>query len=111
RTAVLVLALFLGMGVSMSHTLEPGAFDLSRYVIRAFYLAVVAGLLLFLGQHEARLRREIERLARWPAATGVEPHDGLGRVLAHAAEIVGARYALVAWEVGDEPWLNLASWS
>ena len=37
---------------------------------RAFYLAVVAGLLMFLGQHEARLRRNIVRLARWPSADG-----------------------------------------
>ena len=32
----------------------------------------------------------------------------MSRVLRHAAQIVGAGRALVAWEAGDEPWLHLA---
>ena len=111
RTAGLVLTLFLLMGVSMRPGFGPEAFDLYRFVIRAFYLAVVAGLLMFLGQHEARLRRNIVRLARWPSATGVAGHEGLSRVFEHAAQILGAGRMLVAWEVGDEPWVHLASWS
>lgn len=111
RTAGLVLTLFLIMGVSMRHTFGPQALDLNRFVIRAFYLTVVAGLLMFLGQHEARLRRNIVRLARWPSATGVAGHEGLSRVFDHAAQILGAGRMLVAWEVGDEPWVHLASWS
>jgi signal transduction histidine kinase len=111
KTAALVLTLFLAMGVSMRHTFGPEAFDLNRFVIRAFYLAVVAGLLMNLGQHEARLRRNIVRLARWPSASGMDVREGLSRVFAHAAQILGAGRMLVAWEVGDEPWLHLASWS
>lgn len=111
RTAALVLTLFLAMGVSMRGAIGPNAFDLERYVIRAFYLAVVAGLLMFLGQHEAHLRRNIVRLARWPSATGLDGHDGLSRVIDHAAQIIGASRALIAWEVGDEPWVHLATWS
>jgi signal transduction histidine kinase len=111
RTAALVLTLFLIMGISMRHTIGPEAFDLNRFVIRAFYLAVVAGLLMFLEQHEARLRRNVVRLARWPSATGVTGHEGLSRVFAHAAQILGAGRMLVAWEVGDEPWVHLAAWS
>ena len=111
RTAGLVLTLFLIMGVSMRSAIGPDAFDLYRFVIRAFYLAVVAGLLMFLGQHETRLRRNIVRLARWPSATGAAGHEGLSRVFDHAAQILGAGRMLVAWEVGDEPWVHLASWS
>jgi signal transduction histidine kinase len=111
RTAGLVITLFLIMGISMRHTIGPNAFDLERYVIRAFYLTVVAGLLMFLGQHEARLRRNIVRLARWPSATGLDGHEGLSRVIEHAAQIVGATHALVAWEADDEPWMHLATWS
>ena len=111
RTAGVVLTLILLMGVSMSHTVGAQVFDVERYVIRTFFLAVVAGLLMFLGQHEARLRRNIVRLARWPSATGVDMHEGLSRVISHAAQIIGAGRALVAWEAGDEPWLHLASWS
>jgi signal transduction histidine kinase len=111
RTAALVLTLFVVMGVSMRSTIGPEAFDLARYVIRAFYLAVVAGLLMVLGRHEARLRRNMVRLARWPAATRFEGDEGLARVVGHAAQIVGAGRATVAWEAGDEPWLHLAAWS
>ena len=111
RTAGLVLALFLIMGVSMRSTIGPEAFDVSRFVFRAFYLAVVASLLMFLGRHEARLRRNIVRLARWPAVSAVDGHEGLARVFDHAAQIIGAGRMLVAWEVGDEPWLPLATWS
>jgi signal transduction histidine kinase len=111
RTAALVLTLFLIMGLSMRHTIGPEAFDLNRFVIRAFYLTVIAGLLMFLGQHEARLRRNVVRLARWPSATGVTGHEGLSRVFAHAAQILGAGRLLAAWEVGDEPWVHLAAWS
>jgi signal transduction histidine kinase len=66
---------------------------------------------MFLGQHEARLRRNNVRLARWPSATGAVEHEGLSRVFGHAAQILGAGRMLVAWEVGDEPWVHLASWS
>jgi signal transduction histidine kinase len=111
RTAGLVLTLFLIMGVSMRHTGGPTAFDLNRFISRAFNLTVVAGLLMFLGQHEARLRRNIVRLARWPSATGVARREGLSRVFGHAAQILGAGRVLVAWEVGDEPWMHLAAWS
>ena len=111
RTAGLVLTLFLIMGVSMRSTVGPEVLDLYRFVSRAFYLAVVAGLLMFLGQHEARLRRNMVRLARWPSASGVDGRDGLSRVFDHAAQIVGAGRLLVAWEMGDEPWLHLAAWS
>lgn len=111
KTAGLVITLFLVMGVSMRHTFGPEAFDLNRFVIRAFYLTVVAGLLMFLGQHEARLRRNIVRLARWPSVTAVGGHEGLSRVFEHAAQILGAGRMLVAWEVDDEPWMHLAAWS
>jgi signal transduction histidine kinase len=111
RTAGLVLTLFLIMGISMRSTVGPEALDLYRFVSRAFYLAVVASLLMFLGQHEARLRRNIVRLARWPSASGVEGHEALARVFDHAAQIIGAGRLLVAWEVGDEPWVHLATWS
>jgi signal transduction histidine kinase len=109
NTAGLVLTLFLFMGLSMRYTFGPGSFDPNRFVFRAFYLSVVAGLLMFLGQHEARLRRNIVRLARWPAVS--DGDDSLARVFNHAAQIIGAGRMLVAWEVGDEPWLHLATWS
>lgn len=110
-TAVLVLAAFIGMGVSMSHTLGGTEFELNRFVIRAVYLCVLSGLLVYLGQHEIRLRREIERLAAWPAPPAVTADEVLRPVLAHAAATVNAGRALLAWDANDEPWVHLAEWS
>jgi signal transduction histidine kinase len=99
------------MGIAVRGSFGPSAFDLHRYIIRAFYLGVVGSLLIFLGQHEERLRRNIVRLARWPSATDLDMREGLARVLDHASQIVGAGRTLVVWEVGDEPWVHLATWS
>jgi signal transduction histidine kinase len=111
-TGALVLTLFLAMGVTDHFTTSvPQDFELNRYITRAFYLAVVGGLLIFLGQHEERLRRNIVRLARWPSATDYDTRDGLARVLDHASQIVGAGRALVVWEIGDEPWVHMADWA
>jgi signal transduction histidine kinase len=110
-TGGLVLGLFLAMGVAVRSTFGADVFELNRYIIRAFYLAVVGSLLMFLGRHEERLRRNLVRLARWPAATDLDAREGLSRVLDHAAQIIGAGRALVAWDAGDEPWLHVAVWS
>lgn len=110
-TAVVVTVAFLMMGVSMSRTLGPTEFELNRFIIRTVYLLVVAGLLVYLGQHEVRLRAQIERLARWPAAVGLDIHATVQRVLEHAAHTVRAGRVLVAWDASDEPWLHLARWS
>ena len=99
------------MGASMSLTLASTQLALNRFTIPAVYLAVTAALLVYLGQHEARLRTEIERLARWPAADGPEPDAALGRVLQHAAQTLGARHVLVTWESAEEPWTFVTSWS
>ena len=91
-------------------TLGP-TFELNRFIIRAVYLGVVSSLLLFLGQHEIRLRAEIERLARWPPVADADPELVAERLLAHAAGIVGANRALVVWESDQEPWIYVACWN
>src|SRR5437867_9321931 len=109
-TAVLVFISYLLMGAWMMETLGP-TFELNRFIIRAVYLGVVSSLLLFLGQHEIRLRMEIERLARWPPVADANPEVVAERVLAHAAGIVGANRALTVWEVDQEPWIYVACWN
>jgi signal transduction histidine kinase len=110
-TSFVVLVLFLVMGV-IGHYGFPTQqrFDVGRYMSRTFYITVVACLLLSLGQHEVRLRGEIERLTRWPAGSG-DQRTVIGSVLQHAADIIGARRVVVAWEDGDEPWLHVAGWT
>jgi len=110
-TAALVVSAYLAITLSMTRQAEPQEFEVNRAIIRTMYLLVSAALLVYLGRHEQRLRADIERLARWPAATGVEVEKVTDRLLEHAAEILGARRALVIWEAGEEPGVNLATWS
>jgi signal transduction histidine kinase len=61
-TAVVSLATLLAVGVYFSEVRVDPDFELHTFIIRAFYLAVIAGLLAYLGAHEAHSRREIEAL-------------------------------------------------
>ena len=61
-TAVISLASLLAVGVYFSEVRVDPDFELHTFIIRAFYLGVIAGLLAYLGAHEARSRREIEAL-------------------------------------------------
>ena len=97
RTAGLVLAMFIAMSASLSRTLGPAEFELKRFVIRTVYLVVVTVVLAYLGQHEARLREEIRRIARWPAAGDGTWTSVVPKILEHALSIVDARQVMVAW--------------
>lgn len=108
-TAMLVLPLFLIVDASTNRTVGATQVEINRLIIRALYLAVAAGLLVYLGQHETRLRVDIERLARWPSAARVDRDVALQRLLEHAVQIVGARFAVVTWEAAHEPWMHLAA--
>lgn len=110
-TSFVVMASFLVMCAIMSRTLGPTEFELNRFIIRTVYLAVVGSLLVYLGQHEVRLRNEIEQLARWPTPEGPESGTELERVLGHAARMIGAGRVVVAWEAGEEPWVRVATWA
>ena len=110
-TFVVVLVSYLIMGASVGGALESTDFTLNRFIIRCVYLTMTGALLVYLGQHEVRLRAEIERLARWPSAGGLDAETALGNVLSHAAHIVGADRAAVVWEIAEEPWVHVASWS
>jgi signal transduction histidine kinase len=109
-TAGAVLVAYLLMSVSMSRTLGPTEFELNRTIIRTIYLLVSTGLLVYLGRHEERLRLEMQRLARWPAAAGADRDAIVGQVLQHAARILGAQRAVAVWEEGEEPTVHVAAW-
>jgi signal transduction histidine kinase len=109
-TAAAVLTIFLAIGLFMSLGPGPAEFEVNLFVIRSVYLAIAAALLAFLGIHEARLREEIQRLADWPRPASAEPATLLQATLAHAAEVVGAGRAVLIWDTGDEPWVQVAAW-
>ena len=108
-TAMLVLPLFLIVDASTNRTVGATQVEVNRFIISALYLAIAAGLLVYLGQHETRLRVDIERLARWPSPAGVDRNVALQRLLEHAVQIVGAQFAVVTWEAAHEPWMHLAA--
>jgi signal transduction histidine kinase len=110
RTAGVVLVAFMVMGASLSRTLGPAEFELSRFIIRLTYLMVITVFLAYLGQHEEGIRDEVRRLARWPLAAGHDLDASVSTVLEHSAGIVRASRALLIWERDDEPWLYVASW-
>jgi signal transduction histidine kinase len=110
-TAGFVMFEYSIMGVSMSRTFGDNEFGLNRFLVRGVYLAITAWLLVYLGRYETRMRQEIERLARWPAATGADVSGTASHVLQHASQIVGASRAVVVWEAGEEPTVHVAEWS
>src|ERR1700687_3109747 len=60
-TAAIVVVGYLVLGSSISRTLGPSEFELSRFVIRVLYLGVAAGPPGSLGRGGGRRRRGIER--------------------------------------------------
>lgn len=109
-TAAAALITFNGAGIYASEVLNDPAFEENRFVVRSVYLAVMAGLLAYLGAYEERRRRELSELAAWPATHVRGPQLPEPQLLESAARILGARFVLLAWEEADEPWLHLASW-
>lgn len=109
-TAVVVLAVFVGMGLYAAEA-NGDPFELNRFIVRSAYLAVVAALLAYLGLYEQRRRGEITRLAGWPPVVPREVRRLAREMLEHAAGVLGAPRVLLAWEEPEEPGLRLASWS
>jgi signal transduction histidine kinase len=105
-TTAVVLAIFISVGIYASRVDGPG-FELNRFIIRIVYLGVVSALLIYLCQHEERMREDIAELATWPRLTGDDVSRGTEELLRYAMGIVGATHGAVVWESGDEPWLNV----
>lgn len=109
-TGAMVMLAYLAMAVSMSQRVEVQGFETNRFVVRIVYLVVATGMLVYLGRYEARLRFEIERLARWPTTLDHSPDAAVGRMLEYGARLMQARCALVIWEIADEPGTHEARW-
>lgn len=82
-TGAVALAAFLSVGAYFGTVLDDPGFQLSSFVIRGFYLAVIASLFASLGAHEEQLRREATELAARSAASeerirlARDLHDGV----------------------------------
>ena len=109
-TAAAALVGFNGIGLYVDDVLQYPEFEGNRFFIRSVYLAVMAGLLGYLGAYEERRRREMSQLATWPRALPSDPHIPPPEILESAARVLSAPRVLLAWEEPDEPWLRLALW-
>lgn len=109
-TAVAAMATFIGMGVYGAKVLRDPAFDLPGLLIHGLYLGLVAVFVGYLGAHEQRVRGELSTLVRWPRTVPREARALVREVLELAAGILGSPRLLMAWRVGEEPWLNLVLW-
>lgn len=110
-TAVVSLAMFLGVGLWVAEVLDDPGFEVYPVIVRSVYLVVVAVLLGYLGFHEEQTRRETALLAAWPQDVPRQIEALVRSLLEHAAQALGAPRVLLAWVEREEPWLYLASWS
>ena len=110
-TGSVVLAFYVALLGSITGTHAVPGFEVNRFVIRLAYLGVATGMLVYLGRYEARLRTEIERLARWPVPIATNPEAAIGRILEYGARLMQAGSVVAVWESSDEPALHEAHWT
>lgn len=102
-TAAGALLAFLALGFLTERRLEDPEFQLSRFIIRAVYLGIVTVLLTQFERFEQAVRTELERLAGWRRPSPTDLEELLKSSLPEAAEIIGARRALLIWDEPEEP--------
>jgi signal transduction histidine kinase len=104
-TALALLCLFIGMGISMNVTQFTSDFQLNRFIIRSFFIATIGLLLVYLTAYEKRIRNELDKLHDWPSNinTTSSPQTLIREALAYAAEIMNVPRLLMIWEEQEEP--------
>lgn len=107
------VALIVSLGLlSWSNPAMAGSEDeLNRLIMRAAYLLVAGAMLAYFGAFRERDRLRLAKLAAWPQeAPAIRDAPVLDRSLAHAADVLGAKRVLVAWEEAEEPFWYTAYW-
>lgn len=107
-TGAAALAAYVGATLSGTVSQPAETFDTSEFIARGSQLALVAGLLGYLGMYQHRLHREIAGLAAWPRRLPTQGNEALQEVLSHAGAVLGAPRLVLVWEEGDEPSLRIA---
>ena len=109
-TAVASIGVHLAVAVFFAEAPQEDTIESYRLIVRVVYLSVIAVLLGYLGAHEERTRHEISRLAAWPRLVPQRLEPAVRALLEHAAGVIGAPSAVLAWVESEEPWLYLACW-
>jgi signal transduction histidine kinase len=86
--------------------------ELNRLIVRATYLFVAGAILAYASAIRQRDRERVRKLAEWPQEElAAGDHPALAVSLRHAASVIAARRALVIWDDGKEPHLQIAHWT
>jgi signal transduction histidine kinase len=110
-TAVVALTAFVAMGFYAEYILQDPAFELNRFIMRAAYLGVVAGLFGYLGLHESQRRSQLSQLAAWQRAPLLDLEKLLAQIMGEARSILRTQRVLMVWEESEEPWIHLVLFS
>ncbi len=102
-TAAASILAFLALGFLTARLLGDPEFELSRFVVRAVYLGIVAVLLTQFERFERALRGELERLANWRRTSHTDIPSLIEASLPEAVQIIGARRGLLIWDQAEEP--------
>ena len=79
-----------------------------QFIAHCTQLALVSGLLGYVGAYQHRLQRELASLAGWPRRLPTDGSEALNEVLAYAARVLESAHLVLAWEEGEEPSLRIA---
>lgn len=104
-----VAAIGLQTAISLYHA-SPGsgvAFVPVTFATRIAYLALIAALVAYLGEHQNRFQYEISRLASWPRKPARDAREILSEILRQSSEFLGAPRMVLVWEEPGEGWINV----
>lgn len=107
-TGAASLAAYLTLTAAGRLSVLPDEFEITRFITRCAQLAVITGLLAYLGSYQRRLQQEIASLAAWPRRLPPEERAAVRDVLGNAAAILRVPRVVLAWHEGDEPSLRVA---
>ena len=100
-TAAACLGAFAGFGYYFAQVLEDPSFESTQFILRGLYMAVVAGLLAYLGRYEQRTRQEMSALAAWPALSPAAGEPLYRPLLEHVARTLEAPRLALFWSRTD----------
>jgi signal transduction histidine kinase len=101
------------------NSFDVGTDDALRLTVFAAVAVVTASISSARQRAEALQRQAFKELQRgiatlrkvsgWPLVVDTSVAAGIRRVLAHAANVVGAECAIAIWETEEEPWVFIAA--
>ena len=107
-TAATFITTLLAIGI------QTGAFGYAaghppRGLFAIAFMIILALALAHSRAREQKMRLDLDRLAKWPRSSPLEPRELMRDTLENAAAVVGAKEAVLVWEETEEPWLHIAS--